>query len=216
MKSIIYLCILFHLVASEEGEWAFPVIRITNSSTLIIDNMEGKMKYYNIGDSIVPEYLMNILMNKTKYNGDDNTYYESRYNMLCDTHESFVDENCRYIPIPTFGYFCPCCEILWEDFNVIPKPPFLNENLVEIYFHVYPNSMYVLRDNLYLGSRKFDTNSTYEEIYYHRTTDKPIFVTGNKCSIEGKEGVNLFIPYKSIDVTDVKKIQDVMNYMTLK
>lgn len=216
MKNIIYLCLVFHFVLSEELEDAFPIIRIDNSSTLLIDNLEGKFQYYNVGDSIVPDYLWNLLITKKKYNGDTDIYLESHYNVLCDDKKSIVTEDCRYIPIKPFGYFCPCCETLWEDFNVIPKPPFLNESITEIYFHVSPNTMYVLRDDLYLGTRRLDVNTTREEIYYHRSTDKPIFLTGNKCSINGKEGVNLFIPYTEIDVSDVKKIQNVINYMTLK
>ena len=215
MKSILYLCILFHLVVSEEAEWAFPIIRVTNSTTQIIDNMEGKIQHYKSGESIVPPYLFDVLFKTEKYNGKNNVYMEAVRNQLCDFSNRNDQADCRYVPIHPFGFFCPCCSSAWGDYNVIPPPPFLNEKLTEIYYKAIPNSMYVLRDNLYLGYRKFNTNSTYEEMYYHRSTDKPIFVTGNKCSLNDREGISVLIPYKAIDVSDVSKIQNVINYMTL-
>lgn len=148
--------------------------------------------------------------------------FESSY---FDTHDSFFNDFrdielctddridwCRFGRISGFGYVCPCCVPKYKNDKItldsIPSPGFVSDDIKQYFYEQTNNALYrSVKSAIYTGnSRLASTKFDYDDEY--------LFVTGNKCTKDGEDGVSILIPERAFDEKKGIEYRQILNMIT--
>lgn len=196
--------LLFLISFVQARQIAKPIIRIENSTT---KNWKGD-GFFHIDTPIIPLYFWKEFIESSNYPGE---IYSPAFQSELSEWDGICPE-CVYKHFHGFGYFCPCCETLFNVYNVAAKPPYLPDGIYEYYYKPKVNEIYYSQQNVFLNYRGNGNNS--EDVYYNPTYKGPLFITGESCTLNNKTGINLFLPEKKFTEEQAVKFQEIINFLT--
>ena len=123
-----------------------------------------------------------------KINGNDPSGNEIEMSYLCE----YEDERsfCRYFHFKGIGHICKCCAPMFAPWDAVPKPLHDQSATKFYYASMEPNTIYKSAQSAqWMGGDR-------RVVEYE---DKLLFVTGDSCTVDGKDGVSIVLPEREFD-----------------